>query len=161
MTAPFNLRFIIRLQADSRRIDLKDLVPYQAPADMPTDSAGELPLSYFRRYEEVERRKCDELEKLSDRFQCEALHFVVGFMLEDYVQVAVCDQIRRHRVREAVCALIRSVEKEHGADKIDWLVAMHLDSEVPHVHVAMSRYASQGPLLKRIDTLPAGLLPLN
>jgi len=161
MSAPFNLNFIIPVSPIIAGIDLNSLVPYVAPVILPVDDERELHQSIFPKLKAAERRRCAELKKLSACLGDEVIHFVVGFPLEDYKQGAFTEIMRRHRVRMAVCDLIRSVEREHDAVKVESLVAMHLDSEIPHVHVAMSRYASDGPLTKRINTLPPAVLPLN
>lgn len=161
MTAPFDLRFMIAVQPLLNSCNIDGLVPYCALAILPLDNDGVLPTDYIKRLKESEQLKCAELKKLSARLGDDVIHFVVGFMPEDYQQVAATDLVRRHRVREAVYSLLRSVELDYGADSVDSLISLHLDSEIPHVHIAMSRIAVAGPLQKRISTLPAALLPLN
>lgn len=162
MSAPFDLRFVMAVRPLLPTCDLQSLIPYDVPAYMPVDDDAHLPPLFIQKNKDRERRKCVELKNLSDRFDgSDVIHFVVGFMLSDYEAVAACDVMRRHYIREAVWSLLRSMLVEYDADSIDYVVAMHLDSEVPHVHVVMSRYARSGVALKRINTLPARLLPLN
>lgn len=162
MSVPFDLRFIVPVIPFMAGDIISNLVPYDAPAYMPVDDNRPLPPAAFLKFTTIERRKCAELKNLSIRFDNEVIHFVVGFMHDDYKKVADTDTLRRHLVRENVSSLIRSILIEYDADKVDSLVAMHLDCDVPHVHVALSRYASKGTALKkRINSLPPALLPLN
>src|SRR4051812_44560272 len=118
MLSPFNLRFITSVQPLALNGDLKELVPYEAPAYQPVDDNGGMPGVLALQLDTMERGRCAEMDKLSARFDCEVIQFVVGFMQTDYQQVSVSDVVRRHRVREAVFALIRSVEKHYEADRI-------------------------------------------
>lgn len=160
--APFDLRFVIPVQPLIVDDEITKLVPFDAPAYLPLDTTGQLPVFLYHQFTKIERQKCAELKTLAQRFQTDVIHFVVGFTLADYENGASSDILRRHLVRETVWSLIRSTLLENDADEVDSLVAMHLDCEMPHVHVAMSRYASKGKAVKKlIKTLPAALLPLN
>lgn len=166
MASPFDLRFILPIRPLLDGSDLPalfdTLAPYEAPAYLPVDDTGVLPASSLRRFKMIERRKCAELKSLAARFETtDVLHFVVGFMPEDYKAVSVCDEIRRHRVREAVFGLLRSVVSEYKAEEVDSVMALHLQSDFPHVHVAMSRFARSGALRFLINKLPPALFPLN
>lgn len=162
MPSPFDLRFILPVRPLPLDGALSGLVAYDAPAHMPVDSAGDWPPYFLKTFKAAERRRCDELKSLAARFESEdVIHFVVGFMPVDFEAAASTDVMRRHRVRQAVWKLLRSMLVQHGADSIDSLVAMHLESEFPHVHVAVSRYARAGVVLTRINSIPAALLPLN
>lgn len=145
------------------RSALSGLVPFEKSAAVPGDTDGEaLPENYFQTFRRAERRRCADLKALASRFEAaDVIHFIVGFMPEDYARLAFSEQMRRHCVRMAVRRLLRAVEEDHAADRVDSLVAMHLESAIPHVHVALSRHANIGVALKRINTLPAALLPLN
>jgi hypothetical protein len=160
--ASFDLRFIIPASATPATCDVSGLVPYAAEAYTHGDTAGELPTAMYDEFKRVERERCAELKRLAGRFDGkEVIHFVVAFNNEDLRAVSSSDALRKHHVRTAMRSMIRSVEVEHEADRLDCVFAMHLDSEVPHVHVAMSRYASAGPLVMRVNTLPAVLFALN
>src|SRR2546423_4026099 len=143
MAVPYQLRFIIPVRPLLPGCDFERLVPFrpEPAAYTPRDTEGEFTPSLHERFRRAEHRRCDELKQLSARLDAEVIHFVVGFLLDDFQNVACSDAVRKHRVRESITRLLRSVELEHDADNVDWVVALHLDSEVPHAHVAMSRRA--------------------
>jgi hypothetical protein len=158
----FDLRFIIPVESPLRGYDMSRLVPFRPEGYAPGDTEGELPSAFYGKLRRVEGVRCAELKKVADRFEGkDVIHFVVAFLQDDFRAVAASDALRKHHVRAALRSMIRSVETEHEAERLDCVFAMHLESQVPHVHVAMSRYASAGALQMRINRLPAVLFPLN
>lgn len=162
MSAPFDLRFVIPVRPLAPARDLRGLVHYEATAYMPLDSAGHLPSSFVRRFQLIEQHRCAELKTIAHRFNSkDVIHFVVGFMAADLETSASSLPLRRHLIRKAVWSLMLPMLAEYRADNIDYVAALHLESEIPHVHVALSRYARTGVVARRINTLPPALLPLN
>jgi hypothetical protein len=161
MASTFDLRFIIPVKPLLPDGPLRSLVPYKVEDYTPLDTEGFLPTAALRGYRRAQDLKCKELKKLATRFNSDVIHFVVGFLRDDFENAAPSDVMRKHHVREAVHRLLRSLERDYDVQSVESLMALHLDCEVPHVHVTMARFAHDGALRMRINRLPAALLPLN
>jgi hypothetical protein len=163
MSAFFRLSFIISADPPLADYDFTKLVPHtpEPLAYAPGNTPGRLSPSLLTLLRDSEQTKCPELKNLSVKLNADVVHFVVAFLKADYAALAFTEVVRRRRVRAFITNLLRAHATAHDAEKIDWVAALHLDSAVPHVHLVVSRVATRGLLSWPVNTLPAGLLPLN
>lgn len=66
-------------------------------------------------------------------------HLVLSFRAEDYRALGRTEKQRRAALKEATRAAMRRLENALDADRISWAAAVHLNTENPHVHIAMQK----------------------
>ena len=93
----------------------------------------------------------------------ELIHVVVSLEPEDYQEFGASPDERRDSFRELVRDAAEVIEKEVGVDELRWVAGIHLNTDNPHAHVAISRYGIDRETMElvHIDHLPETLLPRN
>jgi hypothetical protein len=85
------------------------------------------------------------------------LHLVISFRPEDFKRLGVDEKERRKSLREISREAMRNLEKTVGAESLDWVAAIHRNTDNPHVHFVISkRFLSlekdRHEMVKRIPT---------
>lgn len=88
-------------------------------------------------------------------------HLVISFRPGDFKKLGADEKERCKSLREIGRESMRDLEKTVGAESLDWIGAIHRNTDNPHVHIAISkRFLSlekgKHELLKRI---PNAVLP--
>ena len=92
------------------------------------------------------------------------IHYVLSLQEPgDYERLGASDKERNERLREAVRRTMRIAEKEMQVVRLHWAAGIHLNSDNPHVHIVVSRYAldSKTDKLRRFGKLPQRIAPHN
>ncbi len=92
------------------------------------------------------------------------IHYVLSLQEpSDYERLGASDKERNERLREAVRRTMRTAEKEMRVVRLHWAAGIHLNSDNPHVHIVISRYAldSKTDSLRRFGKLPQRIAPHN
>ena len=85
------------------------------------------------------------------------LHLVISFRPDDFKRLGVDEKERRKSLREISREAMRNLEKSVGAESLDWVAAIHRNTNNPHVHFVISkRFLSlekdRHEMVKRIPT---------
>ncbi len=85
------------------------------------------------------------------------LHLVISLRPDDLKRLGADEKERRKSLREISRESIRNLEKVVGAESLDWVAAIHRNTDNPHVHFVISkRFLSlekdRHEMLKRIPT---------
>jgi len=66
-------------------------------------------------------------------------HIVLSIRPDDYRKFGTTEKQRRNALKETTRAAMRRLEKELSADRLSWAAAVHLNTENPHVHIALQK----------------------
>lgn len=87
-------------------------------------------------------------------------HLVLSFRADDYRALGTSQKERRAALKEATRAAMTRLENALDADRISWAAAVHLNTENPHVHIAMQKEFVARDLETRFLTkIPREALP--
>lgn len=92
------------------------------------------------------------------------IHYVLSLQEQgDYERLGARDKERNERLREAVRGVMRTAEKEMRVERLHWAAGIHLNTDNPHVHIVISRYALDRDTekLRRFGKLPHRIAPHN
>jgi len=92
------------------------------------------------------------------------IHYVLSLQEPgDYERLGANDKERNERLREAVRGVMRTAEKEMRVERLQWAAGIHLNTDNPHVHIVISRYALDRDTekLRRFGKLPHRIAPHN
>ena len=92
------------------------------------------------------------------------IHYVLSLQEPgDYERLGASDKERNERLREAVRGVMRTAEKEMRVERLHWAAGIHLNTDNPHVHIVISRYALDRDTekLRRFGKLPHRIAPHN
>jgi len=92
------------------------------------------------------------------------IHYVLSLQEPgDYERLGASDKERNERLREAVRGGMRTAEKEMRVERLHWVAGIHLNTDNPHVHIVISRYALDRDTekLRRFGKLPHRIAPHN
>lgn len=155
------MRVITRVQ--SKRGSSRGLVHYIAHSKIDSERSpkkGEL----FNAF-------ADELSVRSEQFHqgghCpgrpsneELHHLVLSFRVDDYETLGRTEKQRRSALKETTRAAMKSLENALNADRLSWAAAVHLNTENPHVHIAIQKEFLARDLETRVLTkIPREALP--
>lgn len=92
--------------------------------------------------------------------KCDIIHMTVTLSAEDYLALGESEEDRMAHVRETTRATMNRLEVATEVSKLKWVAGIHRNTDLPHVHVAISRNAfdAEGAKPKRINKLPAELM---
>lgn len=84
-------------------------------------------------------------------------HLVISLRPDDFKKLGTDERERRKSLREISRGSMRNLEKTVGAESLDWVAAIHRNTDNPHVHIVISkRFISlekdKHEMLKRIPT---------
>ena len=87
-------------------------------------------------------------------------HLVLSFRPDDYRALGRDAKARRRGLKEATRAAMSRLENQLGADRLSWAAAVHLNTENPHVHVALQKHYFTTEIETRIlPKIPREALP--
>jgi hypothetical protein len=87
-------------------------------------------------------------------------HLVISFKPEDFVHLGASDKERKKRIKTVTRAAIAQLEKSLNCDKLAWAGAVHLNTDNPHVHLAIQKHYTTRDLKGRIlSKIPRESLP--
>jgi len=93
----------------------------------------------------------------------DVIHLVISLELESFEQLGDTHEERIQAFKEIIRDTASEIEKEVDVDELRFVAAIHLNTDNPHVHLAISRQgidrSTHEP--KHIDHLPRTLLPHN
>ncbi len=87
-------------------------------------------------------------------------HIVLSFRPDDYRKFGTNEKQRRHALKETTRAAMQRLEKELSADRLSWAAAVHLNTENPHVHIALQKqYFTRDLERETLTKIPRQALP--
>jgi len=66
-------------------------------------------------------------------------HLVLSFRNDDYLALGANEKQRRRALKDVSRAAMTHLETGVGADRLSWAAAVHLNTENPHVHIAIQK----------------------
>lgn len=87
-------------------------------------------------------------------------HLVLSFRPDDYRALGTNEKERRRAVKYTTRAAMKQLENALGADRLSWAAAVHLNTENPHVHIAIQKEYFTKEIERQIMTrIPREALP--
>ncbi len=87
-------------------------------------------------------------------------HLVLSFRPDDYRKLGSKEMDRRRALKEITRAAMKSLEDSLGAERIAWAAAVHLNTENPHVHIALQKqYFTKEIERHCLSKIPREVLP--
>ncbi len=87
-------------------------------------------------------------------------HLVLSFRPDDYRVLGRSEKQRRAALKETTRASMKELETALNADRVAWAAAVHLNTENPHVHIAIQKEFLARDLETRLMTkIPREALP--
>lgn len=87
-------------------------------------------------------------------------HLVLSFRPDDYRALGRTEKQRRAALKETTRASMKELETALNADRVAWAAAVHLNTENPHVHIAIQKEFLARDLETRLMTMiPREALP--
>lgn len=66
-------------------------------------------------------------------------HLVISFKESDYKQFARSEKERQTSIKSITRASVDGLREYLGAEKLSWVAALHLNTDNPHVHIALQK----------------------
>ena len=87
-------------------------------------------------------------------------HLVVSLKSEDFERLGKDEKERVSSVKEITRHTIKRLEENLGAQRLDWAAGVHLNTDNPHVHIAINKsYFDKNLEKKHLSKIPLQLLP--
>lgn len=87
-------------------------------------------------------------------------HLVLSFRHEDFQRLGTTDDERIKGIKSVTRAAVSRLENWIHTDRLAWAGAVHLNTENPHVHIAIQKQYQRTDLTERMLTkIPRGALP--
>jgi len=87
-------------------------------------------------------------------------HIVLSLRPDNYRKFGSTEKQRRHALKETTRAAMQRLEKELSADRLTWAAAVHLNTENPHVHIALQKqYFTRDLERETLTKIPRKALP--
>ena len=156
------MKVIVSVQA--KRASSRGLIHYIAHSKL--DAAREVSGReiFNEKADEITAQKANEFLKKDitpKRVSNEELHhLVISLRAEDFERLGEDEQERQNSLKEITRRAMKQLEKELGADKLNWAAGVHRNTENPHVHIAIQKEYFDKNLEKKIlSKIPVKLLP--
>lgn len=146
---------VTRYIAESKRNPEKEGLAEKEPR--PLFSATEDRLTYLEA-NEILAQPTGSLPEKED-----IIHIVISPEKGQFEQLGETLEERREAFKEVIREAVREIEKEVEFVDLSWIAGIHLNTEIPHAHLAFSRvgWDRSTECAKRIEHLPRTLLPHN
>jgi len=91
----------------------------------------------------------------------EVIHLVISLEPEQFESLGDTVQEQKDALQEIVREAAKEIHKEVDLEELHWIAGIHLNTDNPHVHIAISREGRRADTakFKRIEHLPRTLLP--
>jgi len=87
-------------------------------------------------------------------------HLVLSFRMDDYRKLGKNESRRRHALKDVTRAAMKRLENELNAERLSWAAAVHLNTDNPHVHIAIQKQFFTKEMERRIlARIPREALP--
>ena len=87
-------------------------------------------------------------------------HLVLSFRPDDYRALGTNEKQRRRVLKDTTRAAMKQLENALGADRLSWAAAVHLNTENPHIHIAIQKEFLTRDIERRTMTkIPREALP--
>jgi hypothetical protein len=87
-------------------------------------------------------------------------HLVISLKSEDFERLGKDEKERVSSVKEITRHTIKRLEENLGAQRLDWAAGVHLNTDNPHVHIAINKsYFDKNLEKKHLSKIPPQLLP--
>ncbi|HMO82466.1 MAG TPA: relaxase MobL [Pyrinomonadaceae bacterium] len=87
-------------------------------------------------------------------------HLVLSFRPDDYHALGSTEKQRRAALKETTRAAMRRLENALNADRVSWAAAVHLNTENPHVHIAIQKeFLTRDLETRSMTKIPREALP--
>ena len=149
----------------SKRGSSRGLIHYIAHSKIDTEREPEKGRELFNEFgDELSVKSANNSIKadiLSGRPSNDELHhLVLSFRPDDYRVLGRTEKQRKAALKETTRAAMKRLESALDADRISWAAAVHLNTENPHVHVAIQKEFLARNLETRCMTkIPCQALP--
>ena len=87
-------------------------------------------------------------------------HLVLSFRPDDYRKIGNRERQRRHGLKEVTREAMKRLETALSADRLSWAAAVHLNTNNPHVHIALQKqYFTRDLERETLTKIPREALP--
>jgi hypothetical protein len=91
----------------------------------------------------------------------EVIHLVISLEPDQFESLGDTLEEQKDALQEIVREAAKEIHKEVDLEELHWIAGIHLNTDNPHVHIAISREGREAGTgkFKRVDHLPRTLLP--
>lgn len=87
-------------------------------------------------------------------------HLVISLRAEDYDRLGASEKEKQKSFKEITRHSLEKLKEQVGANKLAWTAGIHLNTDNPHVHIAIQKtYFDKNLEKKVLGKIPAHLLP--
>lgn len=87
-------------------------------------------------------------------------HLVISLRAEDYDRLGADEKEKQQSLKKITRHALEKLKEQVGADKLVWAAGIHLNTDNPHVHIAVQKtYFDKNLERKFLGRIPAELLP--
>lgn len=87
-------------------------------------------------------------------------HLVISLRAEDYDRLGADEKEKQQSLKKITKHALEKLKEQVGADKLVWAAGIHLNTNNPHVHIAVQKtYFDKNLEKKFLGKIPAELLP--
>lgn len=156
------MKVIVSVQA--KRASSRGLVHYIAHSKLDAEREAAGRDIFNRQSDEISVEKANSLlsnETARRRPSNEELHhLVISIKSEDFERLGADEKERVASLKEITRHTIKSLENEIGTQRLDWAAGVHLNTDNPHVHIAINKTYFDKDLEKNfLGKIPPQLLP--
>ncbi len=156
------MKVIVSVQ--SKRASSRGLVHYIAHSKLDPEREGACRKIFNEQSDEITVEKANSLlnnETARRRLSNEELHhLVISLKSENFERLGKDEKERVSSVKEITRHTIKRLENEIGAQRLDWAAGVHLNTDNPHVHIAINKsYFDKNLEKKHLSKIPPHLLP--
>src|SRR5258708_14821387 len=142
-------RYIAESKRDPEKEQLKD---------------GEARPLFSSELDDLNYHQADQVlgEAFGDKAQRdEVIHLVISLEPEQFESLGDTVQEQKDAFKEIVREAVKEIHDEVNLEELHWVAGIHLNTDNPHVHIAISREGREADTgkFKRVDHLPRTLLP--
>ena len=135
------MKVIVSVQA--KRASSRGLVHYIAHSKLDAEREAAGREIFNGQSDEISVEKANSLlnnETARRRPSNEELHhLVISLKTEDFERLGADESERVSSVKEIMRYTIKRLENEIGAQRLDWAAGVHLNTDNPHVHIAIGK----------------------
>jgi len=156
------MKVIVSVQA--KRASSRGLVHYIAHSKLDAEREASGREIFNGHSDEISVEKANSLLN-NEAARCrpsneELHHLVISLKPEDFEHLGKDEKERVSSLKEITRHTINHLEENLGAKRLDWAAGIHLNTDNPHVHIAISKtYFDKNLEKKHLNKIPPQLLP--
>lgn len=158
------MRTTVKVVSTGKGVGASSISRYIAERDRDLEKEGKEPRPLFDAKEDrLTYRQADNVLSRGSGAPAkeDVLHVVVSLRPGDYERFGESDEERKDVFRSVVREAMQSIERDLHAEDLKWFAGIHLNTDNPHVHLAISKEMTdaESGAPKRFENIPRNFKP--